>query len=31
MDAARAGDRAEPTHTLLATELVVGGSSGPPR
>jgi DNA-binding LacI/PurR family transcriptional regulator len=31
MDAARAGERAEPTHTLLATELVVRGSSGPPR
>jgi DNA-binding LacI/PurR family transcriptional regulator len=31
MDAAREGRRAEPTHTLLATELVVRGSSGPPR
>ena len=31
MDAARAGERLAPTHTLLATELVVRGSSGPPR
>jgi len=31
MDAARAGERVEPTHTVLATELVVRGSSGPPR
>ena len=29
MDAARAGERTEPTHTLLATELVVRNSSGP--
>jgi DNA-binding LacI/PurR family transcriptional regulator len=29
LDAARAGTRAEPTHTLLPTELVVRDSSGP--
>jgi DNA-binding LacI/PurR family transcriptional regulator len=31
MDAAGTGERAEPTQTLLATDLVVRGSSGPPR
>lgn len=30
MDAARAGEPAEPTHTLLPTDLVIRGSSGPP-
>jgi len=30
IDAARTGTRAEPTHTLLPTELVVRDSSAPP-
>jgi DNA-binding LacI/PurR family transcriptional regulator len=30
MDAARAGEPAEPTHTLLPTDVVIRGSSGPP-